>query len=78
MPAAADFLIAVGPNARLLVDEAAGLMAPEAVRHFASGDEAVRLVPSLLAPGDVVLVKGSRGMRLERLCQAVALGTTRP
>ena len=78
VPAAADFLIAVGPNARLLVDEAAGLMAPEAVRHFASGDEAVRLVPSLLAPGDVVLVKGSRGMRLERLCQAVALGTTRP
>ncbi len=41
--------------------------------HVATGcDEAVRLVESLLGPGRVVLVKGSRGMRMERLVAALA------
>jgi UDP-N-acetylmuramoyl-tripeptide--D-alanyl-D-alanine ligase len=36
--------------------------------------EAARIVPELLEPGDVVLVKGSRGVRLEQVCEALAGG----
>jgi UDP-N-acetylmuramoyl-tripeptide--D-alanyl-D-alanine ligase len=39
---------------------------------FASTEEAVDGVPSLLQPGDVALVKGSRAMEMERIVAALA------
>ncbi len=72
LPQAADLAICVGLRARVIAEEARSGMPSESVLHFESADEAVRAVPALLRPGDTVLVKGSRGMRLERLCQALA------
>ena len=43
---------------------AAGL-AREAVHHFESSDEAAAAAVALVRPGDVVLVKGSRGIRTD-------------
>jgi UDP-N-acetylmuramoyl-tripeptide--D-alanyl-D-alanine ligase len=40
-------------------------------RHAADAREAAALVPDLLAPGDTVLVKGSRGVGLEVVAQAL-------
>jgi UDP-N-acetylmuramyl pentapeptide synthase len=37
-------------------------MAPAAVRHFETSDAAAAAVAPALADGDVVLVKGSRGI----------------
>jgi UDP-N-acetylmuramyl pentapeptide synthase len=37
--------------------------------HFAELDAALREVPDLVRPGDVVLVKGSRRAGLERLVE---------
>ncbi len=62
-----DLLIAVGSRAASYPDGAAGV----AAAVFASTDDAVAGVPVLIEPGDVVLVKGSRGMAMERVATAI-------
>ncbi len=63
-----DLLIGVGERAAAYVAGADGL---EAI-HVPTVDDALDRVPPLLAPGDVVLLKGSRSMRLERLGAVIA------
>ena len=65
--APAALVIGVGGNARQLVDSAAeaGVKA-----YFATdADDAVRLARRYLTAADVVLVKGSRGVRTERVIE---------
>ncbi|HKB12104.1 MAG TPA: UDP-N-acetylmuramoyl-tripeptide--D-alanyl-D-alanine ligase [Vicinamibacterales bacterium] len=64
-----DSLIAVGgPPARALADAAiAAGMPRDAVRHFATSDEAADAAAAALRAGDLVLVKGSRGIRTDRV-----------
>ena len=55
-----------GAPARALAEAAvAAGMAGAAVCHVETSDEAAALVDARLAPGDVVLVKGSRGVRTD-------------
>lgn len=74
-----DWLMAVQGDAQFFVEGAqqAGL-SPERARFFATPEEAAECCRTLLQPGDVVLVKGSRGVHLERaveLLQAAFPGT---
>jgi UDP-N-acetylmuramoyl-tripeptide--D-alanyl-D-alanine ligase len=68
---AADVLYAVGPRGRWIGDEArlAGLAAV----HLAEGPAEVTYQPEA---GDLVLVKASRGMALERIVQRLVEGAT--
>jgi UDP-N-acetylmuramoyl-tripeptide--D-alanyl-D-alanine ligase len=66
--AGVDLLIAVGDRARWYVEGADGVPA----ERFATVEEAVADVPRLIRPGDVVLVKGSRSMALERITALLA------
>jgi len=62
-----DWLLAVQGNARLLIEGAlAAGMAPGQTRFFDEAAEAGAFCRSLLRPGDAVLVKGSRGVHLEK------------
>jgi UDP-N-acetylmuramoyl-tripeptide--D-alanyl-D-alanine ligase len=64
-----DLLVTVGPLAAAMAEGFDG----EAQR-VADAAEAAELVPELLAPGDAVLVKASRGIGLELVCRALSVG----
>jgi UDP-N-acetylmuramoyl-tripeptide--D-alanyl-D-alanine ligase len=64
-----DVLITVGPLAAAMTDRFDGEAYP-----VADAEEAASLLPELLAPGDAVLVKASRGVGLEVVCRALEAG----
>ena len=65
--AGVDVLLAVGAApARALADAAAGAgMATADVRYFPTSDEAADAAAALVTRGDLVLVKGSRGVKTD-------------
>ena len=67
-----DWLVAVQNQARFFLEGArqAGLKSSR-MRFFARVEEAGEFVSSLISAGDTVLVKGSRGVGLERLVERV-------
>jgi UDP-N-acetylmuramoyl-tripeptide--D-alanyl-D-alanine ligase len=56
-----------GPRMRGLVDELARRKFPGSFRHFDTHDELARALIEGARPGDAVLIKGSRGMRMEEV-----------
>ena len=65
-----DLFVAVGPLSARAADAARAAGAPE-VRHFPDSEEAASYVVSAVRPGDLLLVKGSRGMKMERVVRAL-------
>jgi len=68
--AGVDVLVTVGPQAAAMSETFEGN-----VHRTSDASEAAELVPSLLQAGDVVLVKGSRGVGLELVCRALRNGS---
>ena len=67
-----DVLVTVGELARRIGDGARAVGMPEdVVRSCASAVEASEVLDDLLEPGDVVLVKASRSMGLERVVEGI-------
>ena len=64
--AGVDVLVTVGPLAASIAERFEG-----ETHSVADAGEAAVVVPELLAPGDVVLVKASRGVGLELVCRAL-------
>jgi UDP-N-acetylmuramoyl-tripeptide--D-alanyl-D-alanine ligase len=63
-----DLLVAVGPLSKFTCEEAmAAGMSEKDVFHFHTAAEAGRFLQERLHPGDNVLIKGSRGMRMEKI-----------
>lgn len=68
-----NFLITVGPHAKFVATAALKKgMSSEKIRSFDSVDELVIEVLGLLKQGDLVLVKASRGMRLDRVVEEIS------
>ena len=68
--AGVEMLVTVGPLAESIAEPFAG-----EVRSVPDAATAAEVVPELLQPGDVVLVKGSLAVGLERVCRALTAGT---
>ena len=64
----ADALITVGPRARIIAEtaKAAGLDA-KSIAQFDDSQQALGFLKDLLAKGDVVLVKGSRAVQMDKI-----------
>src|SRR5215467_2939174 len=67
-----DWVVGVAGEAARLVEGAvdAGL-APGHAKWFPTSEEAADFLRDLLGPGDLLLVKGSRGVRMERVVEAL-------
>ena len=65
-----DLLVAVGPLSKRMAQAATGRK-PTQVRHCDTSEEAASWLASEIRPGDLVLVKGSRGIRMERVVRAL-------
>ena len=75
----ADILITVGNLAAIVGREAlASGKDPRSVFMVATNEEAIRQLKDLLQPGDCVLLKGSRGMRMEEIVGAIRCPTPCP
>lgn len=68
-----ELLVTVGPLAAAMLDSFHG----EAY-SVADAAEAAAVLPELLQPGDIVLVKASRGVGLELVCQTLAASAGAP
>jgi UDP-N-acetylmuramoyl-tripeptide--D-alanyl-D-alanine ligase len=68
-----DAVVGVGPLAKEILEGAreAGFP-PGSLHHFATAGEATEALPDLVRPGDAVLVKASRGVKLEAAVDALA------
>lgn len=63
-----DLLVAVGPLAVFIAEGAAAAgMEKAAIHLFPDSDAAAERIADIVRPGDLVLVKGSRGMRTEKI-----------
>lgn len=73
-----DFVIAAGPQMKFFTDEAVKRgLDPKRVHHVKDASEAGKLCREIAAAGDRVLVKGSRGMQMERVFDCFITSFTR-
>jgi UDP-N-acetylmuramoyl-tripeptide--D-alanyl-D-alanine ligase len=67
-----DRLITVGERGKMIAEAAQKAGMPSStILHFTEVMDAVEILNKELKPGDVVLVKGSRGLRMERIVAAL-------
>ena len=63
----ADILLAFGPNStRMIYGAITGGMSQNSARAFTDKEKLVQVLKQLAKPGDTLLFKGSRGMRMEQ------------
>jgi UDP-N-acetylmuramoyl-tripeptide--D-alanyl-D-alanine ligase len=67
-----DWVVGVEGDAAQIVEGAVAAGLPRAqTRVFASSEEAAKFLADLVMPGDLLLVKGSRGVKMERIVESL-------
>jgi UDP-N-acetylmuramoyl-tripeptide--D-alanyl-D-alanine ligase len=67
----ADILICVGARSKFIAEAASNKMPKDKIYIFENSNEAKTKAQELLEAGDVVLVKGSQGMRMEKITEEI-------
>jgi UDP-N-acetylmuramoyl-tripeptide--D-alanyl-D-alanine ligase len=67
-----DWVVGVAGDAAQLVEGAVAAGAPrEQTRFLGSSEEAAKFLTDFVKPGDLLLVKGSRGVKMERVVESL-------
>ncbi len=69
-----DLLVAVGDDARYYAEGAKESMEESRVMFFAEKDDFLKVKNSIIRAGDVILVKASRGMEMEKIVNEILEG----
>lgn len=73
VPSSVDTVIGVGSRARQVLEGARSAgFADERLHHFSDAEGATAFLRTFVRPGDLVLLKGSRGIGLDRVVTALA------
>ncbi len=67
----ADILITVGPRAKFIADQAARKLTAGQILKFNDPISAGKALDPIIQPGDLILVKGSQSMRLEKTVEEI-------
>jgi UDP-N-acetylmuramoyl-tripeptide--D-alanyl-D-alanine ligase len=68
---AIDYVISVGSEAQF-ISESAKQSGAGQVSHMGTTEEATSMLRELARPGDLVLVKGSRSAKMEKIVEGLA------
>lgn len=66
-----EFVVGIGEKSRFTCMGAAEYIGKENVMYFAQKDEFFEIMRDVVKPGDVILVKGSRGMVMETVVKKI-------
>jgi UDP-N-acetylmuramoyl-tripeptide--D-alanyl-D-alanine ligase len=67
-----DFLVTVGENSRKISQAVADSGNQRIVlQHFENNREALNYILKIIKPGDYILIKGSRGMKMEQIADGI-------
>lgn len=73
----ADLIVLVGPRSEYIEQQAVhDGVEKKKILHFENADECANVITDLLKPGDLVLIKGSRGIGLEKVIDIWKAGGT--
>ncbi|MBI4160801.1 MAG: UDP-N-acetylmuramoyl-tripeptide--D-alanyl-D-alanine ligase [Candidatus Yanofskybacteria bacterium] len=66
-----DILVTVGGAGKIIADSAANQMAKENIFSFSTSEEAAPRVQEIIQEDDIVLIKGSRAMKMEKVVDEI-------
>lgn len=67
----ADILITVGPRSKIMRDTAKDKIKEENIFCFDKYDEVIPVIQKIISSGDIILIKGSQKMRLEKVVEKI-------
>jgi UDP-N-acetylmuramoyl-tripeptide--D-alanyl-D-alanine ligase len=66
-----DLLIAVGDQAKHIAEAAGKILSGDKVRYYKTKELLIRDIGSMISSGDVILLKGSRGMAMDQVVRKI-------
>ncbi|MEI6915411.1 MAG: UDP-N-acetylmuramoyl-tripeptide--D-alanyl-D-alanine ligase, partial [Armatimonadota bacterium] len=64
-----DLLVTVGQSSLWIAETAVGAGYKGQVEHFSESRDAAEFIVSVVLPNDIVLVKGSRALQMEKIVE---------